>query len=583
MADWKLWRQKIKNICIKNKLIIFLMVSIAAICMLYGSTWILTRNTLLNNSRDSLINLSAQIMVNLDTKVRGIESATDRIKDALQALQLESADSKISQFEYREKNQSFCDNVIMQEEIYANVSTVVYRNLQGMEFRFDKIGVEEESYDNVISEAENKLTTTTPYLWTEYDNKKVFIRMLIDNQRLKCMGYICLVLEEDFFDFVEVENSIISNRDFIIMDRRRTIMVNQIFDTSDEQLRKLMRKPDTGGSFSILTTMTNKKYLILGADSQQTGWRFLLLVPISRILQQQRQTMEYLMIIAVIILSVLSGISLWIMKTIIRNITILRDGMDLFETHGKALRLKPYNYDEVGMMIPRFNYMTMRIQQLTEHVIEEKKNKEEAEFHALQAKINPHFLYNTLGSIKWMAHREGKTYIEQMLDSLIYILRFSVKRTDTFISMKEEIEYISQYLKLQEMRFGDVYQVKIHITKEAEKAKILGFILQPIVENALYHGINMEEGNGCILISAEKVKGELQVSIKDNGKGMTQEQINKVLNEKKEYKGFNSIGIQMIATRLNSSYPGTPFTIESEPGKGTIVNIRIPYEVYKNV
>lgn len=573
-------RKACRNISIHYKLVLFLIISIGAVFVLYGSTAYITKKTTLVNSRDSIINLSAQLMKNLDTKVKGIETSSYLLCDYLEKLNLDEAQGKLSPYMYKEMSQNFADSIILQNDIYSNFSAGIYENPQKVSFHFEKRKgiLEEDNYLDVLEEAKKGLNSTTPFLWTTLNGKKIFIRLLVDEKSFSSKGYLLFILEDSFFDFIEIQNPVIANNDMIVLDRHRKILQNNQFDVSNPSIEGLILQPDMGNSTSSMLTYENREYLVLKTDSQITGWRTLILVPINKVLQKQNEFMKTLFLVLCSILTLLFGISYWIITTITKNINILKEGMNQFEESGKTIRLKPYNYDEVGLLIPRFNYMTMSIQQLNEHIIAEREKKERAEFQAAQARVNPHFLYNTLGSIKWIAHREQQQYIEKMIDALIYLLRFSIKKTDVFITLKEEIEYTNNYLELQKMRFGERFHVEISVSESDGDAMVLGFILEPIVENALYHGIDMETGEGKIRIFAEEKEGWLSVRVEDNGKGMTDEQIKRIMEEEKEYKGFNSIGIQLISIRLKSYYPEHKFQIKSQVGKGTEVIIKIPYK-----
>lgn len=577
--------KNLKNMSIRKKLFLFLSISVGSILLLYGSTAAIAKNSMLDNSRDSIINLSAQLMRNLDYKVKGIETASYQIKDMLRSRGLNELDGEAGFYEYKVKNQYFQDAIFTYNELYPNIRAAIFENIKGTTFHFSKGEAGKGSVpDQIPSELKNSVSTGHPYFWTSQGEEDVFIRTLVDELTLEEEGYLLLYLEPGFFDLIDMENLILANENIIILDRAHQVRQNKGFDVKDREMQELIGQQGTGTSTSGMMKYNGQDYLVLKSDSRQTGWRTLILVPVEKLLQQQTEFMRLSFIAVCIMLVFLFFISRFLIKGITKNISILEEGMKCFEEEGKALRIKPYNYDEVGMLISRFNYMTIRIQQLNEHVLVERKRKEKAEYQAMQAKINPHFLYNTLGSIKWIAHREGQKYIENMMDALIYLLRFSVKKTDTFISAEDEIIYIKNYLSLQKMRFGDAFRVDFQIGKEAEHAKMLSFLLQPIVENSLYHGIDMEKEDGVIQIMIRKEQDQLLIEVRDNGKGMPEDMIMKIMQEEKEYDGFNSIGVWLIASRLESFYHGChEFMIKSELGIGTVVTIKIPYKRYDYV
>lgn len=577
--------KRLKNISMKSKLLIFLTIGICSVLVIYGSTAYIARNSMLDQSKDSILNLSAQLLNNLDHKVRGIETASYQMKEVLEDKGLNIPDKSADSNLYNEARQNFQDILISSESVYPYITAAVYENPEGVSYYYEKAGnTGKDSRPAITSEDRKLLSAGRPYIWKNIDDQEIFLRLIVDENTLEEKGCLKFFMSPDFFALIEMENPVLSNENLVILDSDHTVQNVTGFDTQEEEIRSLISMPDTGMSNVQEVHCQGDKYLAFQSDSPRTGWRSLILVSVEQILKQQNTFMEVSLFVVFVIIVFLFITSVWIMKGITSNIRILMEGMERFEDEGKALRIKPYNYDEVGRLITRFNYMTVHIEELNQNIQRERSKKEKAEFLAMQARINPHFLYNTLGSIKWVAHREQQEYIEKMIDSLIYLMRFSIKKTDTFLTAEEELTYIRHYLKLQEMRFGKVYTVDIEADEEARQAKMTGFILQPLVENALYHGIDMESGTGVIEIKVIRTGDTLRMSVKDNGNGMTAEQKDRIMEEEKEYKGFNSVGMQITATRLQAFYPSChSFQIESEPGKGTEIIIEIPYERWKHV
>ena len=173
---------------------------------------------------------------------------------------------------------------------------------------------------------------------------------------------------------------------------------------------------------------------------------------------------------------------------------------------------------------------------------------------------------------------QGQKKIEDMVDSLIYILRTSVKG-DKYITVDEELLYINKYFYLQKIRFEDRFQMIYNIDENIRSCYILQFILQPIVENAIYHGLEISKGNGIITINGYSRDKTIILEVVDNGVGMTEEQIKEIINDDDtKYSGLNSIGIANVDKRIKM-YFGTTYgiTINSELDKGTTVSIALPY------
>lgn len=246
-----------------------------------------------------------------------------------------------------------------------------------------------------------------------------------------------------------------------------------------------------------------------------------------------------------------------------------------------SLALK--NNDEFQVIADSINKMEHEIRDLMERQKQEAESKKELEFRVLQNQINPHFLYNTLNTIKWMASLQHADTIRDMTAALGRLLQNISKGSDK-ISIYEEMSLLDDYVLIQDIRYDGRLKVKYHIgDPDITQALILKFLFQPIVENAIFHGIEPKgDGSGTIHISLERQGGSIHIHIVDNGIGMTPEQIELLLNPQKPAKnnrGLNGIGISNINQRIKITYgPDYGISITSEPGKYTDVLICIPYE-----
>lgn len=238
--------------------------------------------------------------------------------------------------------------------------------------------------------------------------------------------------------------------------------------------------------------------------------------------------------------------------------------------------------NEIGSIGRGINILSKELLNLINTMILEEKNKKDLEFKMLQSQINPHFLYNTLNSIKWMATIQNATGIPEMTTSLARLLKNISKGTDELISLKEEIELLNEYITIQQYRYGGGitvdYDVKL---EELYSCKIIKFTLQPIVENAIFHGIEPKGNKGKISIVVSKISSEkISVEIIDDGVGITDVKIKEILGENpiKNNKSFNNIGIKNVDDRIKLTF-GNEYglTITSEINKYTNMKITIPY------
>ncbi|WNR43262.1 sensor histidine kinase [Paenibacillus roseipurpureus] len=231
--------------------------------------------------------------------------------------------------------------------------------------------------------------------------------------------------------------------------------------------------------------------------------------------------------------------------------------------------------DEIAMLGSYFNKMVLHLQDLISDLYDEQRRKQKAQFQALQAQINPHFLLNTLNSIKWMALLSGAEHISEMITKLGKLLNFTMRNEQEFVTLQEELDYLQVYLSLQEIRYHDQITFTSQIPAELLDCEILKFTLQPAVENSIIHGNRFPL---LIDIQAEEVNGQLHISMKDNGVGMSPDMIQKVeasLNQ--PHAKFSGIGIRNVNERIKLHY-GMQYgmQISSIQGEGVHLQLILP-------
>jgi len=235
--------------------------------------------------------------------------------------------------------------------------------------------------------------------------------------------------------------------------------------------------------------------------------------------------------------------------------------------------------DEIGRIGIGINRMSENIVGLMDKSVEAEKNKRNLELKVLQAQINPHFLYNTLNSIKWMATIQKASGIGEMVSALSRLLRNMAKGVSDCISIKEELALVQDYITIQRYRYGESFKVDYEIDEALLDYKIPKFTMQPIIENAVFHGLEPKSGIGMILIKVTAEGSNILISITDNGIGMTVTEIERVLKtELQERKdSMNGLGVKNVDERIKLIM-GTGYGVEIKSiyGEYTTVTIRIP-------
>ncbi|NLM27867.1 MAG: sensor histidine kinase [Clostridiaceae bacterium] len=237
--------------------------------------------------------------------------------------------------------------------------------------------------------------------------------------------------------------------------------------------------------------------------------------------------------------------------------------------------------DEIGVLSRHFNEMVSQVKNLIQKVYEEELLKQKAELKSLRMQINPHFLYNSLESINWMARIRGVPEIGKMVKALGDLMRASISGDD-FVTVGEEIKNIENYLIIQKFRYGDKIEVNIDIKPGIEKHKIPKLILQPIVENAIVHGIEKMVGSGIINISGAVSGNNIILKVTDNGLGINEDRIKTILSAPEHAgrtNGHTNIGLRNVDRRIKIYY-GEEYgvQIQSREGRGTTVTLSFPIE-----
>lgn len=240
--------------------------------------------------------------------------------------------------------------------------------------------------------------------------------------------------------------------------------------------------------------------------------------------------------------------------------------------------------DELEVLADVFNKMVLDIKVLMEESVEHEKVTRKMQIDQLMLQINPHFIYNTLNSIVYMARMNGNKDISDFANAFISLLQNTLRIRDTiYISLREELRNVENYLLLLNYRYIDKFDVEISCGEELKKCAIPNVMLQPIVENAIFHGIAPKEGKGLLRISVSKVEEALEISVEDDGVGMTPEMVEQIMNEEQVNRGgMRKIGIANVKKRIAQIF-GEVYSlkIESELEHGTKITMTIPYQLYE--
>lgn len=314
--------------------------------------------------------------------------------------------------------------------------------------------------------------------------------------------------------------------------------------------------------------------------SDKTGWTVVSCSYTAELLKKSEEAQKIYMVMAVVLVAIALLISSFMAKSITQPILKLQSSMALIqEGDFRAGNVEVESRNEIGSLTETFNVMTLRIQELMEQNINEQKAKRKSEMKALQSQINPHFLYNTLDSIIWMAESGKNEEVVLMTASLARLLRQNISNEEEEISIFEEVEYCRNYLTIQKMRYKDKLEFRIDVAPEITSCQIIKLVLQPLIENAIYHGLKYKESKGLLELIGYAAGEDIIFEIRDNGVGMDEDTLNHIFERHTVNYRSNGVGVYNVERRIKLTY-GQEYgiTYKSRPGEGTVARVCIPKE-----
>ena len=329
---------------------------------------------------------------------------------------------------------------------------------------------------------------------------------------------------------------------------------------------------------SSFITADGKLYSI--CKSEDTGWTVVGVAYTEELLKNSEETTRIYMISAFGIMIGALAVAYMLSYEITKPIKVLRDSMKEVEKGNfENAALEVCGQNEIARLSSSFNIMTTEIKHLMEQNVEAQRQKRKSELKALQAQINPHFLYNTLDSIIWMAEWGKTKEVVLMTSSLAKLLRQSISNQNELVRVEEEVEYTRSYLTIQKMRYKDKLEYEIEVSPEVLGRKIPKLVLQPLVENAIYHGIKYKEGKGTVRVEGIQDGNQMVLKVSDDGIGMNPETLSKIFEKRETDTKRNGVGVLNVHERIQLYY-GKEYGLNfiSEENKGTMVEVTIPWE-----
>lgn len=411
-------------------------------------------------------------------------------------------------------------------------------------------------------------------------------RKIVEINSLEEIGYLCVevderILQETYAGLRE------DGSEIYIMDVEGNMISSSSGDNNDDHrmeyqpLTKILESRKSG----VMEYMEKgKEWVAIYSPLNQGHWRIIKAIPKS-ILYSEIDRLQMWVLIGsahVFLLVLLAG--LIYTGQITKPIAKLKKQMKVVESGDFSVRTDTQINNELGDLGESFNHMIEKVQELMNEVVASERNKNELELEVLHAQINPHFLYNTLNTIRWMAKIKGEDSISNALVALVKLLRVSISLGKNLIPLHEEVDYIENYLLIQRLRFNQRFQICYGIRAEDQDVLIPKLILQPIVENSLIYGVEEideeapEDQILTIKVFTESCEDGIRIVVDDNGPGIQQEVLERIFKAEKNINKFSKVGLNNVNQRIKM-YFGENYGLEilSVPGEGTKVMIHMPH------
>ena len=353
--------------------------------------------------------------------------------------------------------------------------------------------------------------------------------------------------------------------------------VDESYTLSAQSLRQLQQMADISGGIKV-RSVSGQEMMVYTRHLKTNGWLVAALLPTNEMFHDVRmmQNSIHFTMIAVIVCSVLACVVL--SRLIVLPIKRLTDTVSV-EDVTSISNVSSGGAREIQILSGKINELLSRVRQLIEQVKEEQEKKREAELSLMQEQINPHFLYNTLYSVQQLCELDESKEASAMVLALSNFFRTGLSRGEDVVTIDTEINHVKNYLVIQHMKYGDKFEYEIEIGPDIRSCRMLKLTLQPLVENALHHGIQNQAGKGTITIAGKREGGRILFEVRDTGAGMSRERLEHVQKSMNQEEGYSQIsfGLRNVYSRLMLYYNGEAgLEIESGPEQGTVIRVYIP-------
>ena len=477
------------------------------------------------------------------------------------------------------------------EEVYsiiAGENGMIYQSSNGtyLHIGYERITASEVYKQSLLSNGKNIWIPSNINIITGETRPSLYLcrKYLSTTVLYQPLGQLIIQIPFQELQQLFDESSFDSREYYAIVDSS----YHYVYHTKDKELigtaagQEIISDLSSGADGDRIIKSGKADYLLSFVLHAQEGWNVIHVMPMDIIRARAREASNYIILIMLISMVISMPVLVIILKRITNPIKTLKTTVERFGDGDIRIRAETGRFDEIGLLQSSFNKMAERINQQMLKIEEDGRQKRRLEISMLEYQINPHFLYNSLDFINWMACKAGNEDISVMVVALARFFRVGLSNGKEFYTVHEELDHARQYLLINQLRLKDCFQFELQADPDLAEYSTIKIILQPVIENAIKHGINKNNGDGFIRVSAVHKENDIIFEVSDNGTGMDHERFNTIrallANHTQIYmEAGNGFGLYNVNMRLWIQY-GDDYGVflDRSDESGTAVSIKIP-------
>lgn len=559
---------------IKDKVFYFsFFVTLSIILLLIFIAYFISYNTIKSNSISRELDTLKIIGNQTDLLLNSAESSSTGIiiDSEVQKILTNCSINNITPSESDVlKVQRAIDNSMYKDSV---ISGVILHSTDDFKYQTNSKLISFANYDMEFNKWYGAISDTTRnhYLYT--------IRQIFNMNTGKLIGYLEVFVDESTLSSNYTNSKYNKFTDFFLINRDGfiTSSYNQA-EISDNifKIRKNLEFATSKNPIKIINNIKEDKLTLMLYHSK-LDWNIVADIYLKDLIKNKELLIISLIILTFIGLLCAYALSKGIAKSIIKPINNLSLAINQVEKGNWSTEIEILSDDEIGSLTRKFNHLIIYIKNLLDKITIEQNKKKEFEFELIQLQIKPHFLYNSLENISALVELEMNDEAVDMISNLSTFYRGALSKGNNIISIKDELSLTESYLKIMKLRYYNVFDYDIICNSNLEQFSCPKLLIQPLVENAIYHGLKNHDDKGKVIVSIESLNDELKITIEDTGVGMSDAELKRVINGNISSSAKGGFAVKNTIERLNLFYHNNCiFKIKSKKNIGTTITIVIP-------